>query len=313
MIYFLIHLITGVMMLNESIRAQDVKAHPVILVHGGAGNLTRDNISSTREKGIREGLKKALEEGYRVLIEGGSSFEAVKLAVMVLEDSPFFNAGRGSVPNEKGDVQMDAAIMYGPKREAGAVAAVQIIKNPIVAAYYVMKYTNHVLLVGKDADDFAIQHKLEIRDKSYFIVEDKNIGETVGAVAVDIYGNVSAATSTGGLRNKKPGRVGDTPIIGAGTYATPRVAVSTTGIGEYFIRISAGSKIAFYVEEMNFSLYDAVYRVLDECKSLGGQGGIIAVDYTGNYVMLFNSPGMARGVKGTKDNIEKIMIFGDEK
>ncbi len=287
------------------------------MIHGGAGTITRENLPPEEEKERREVLLQALREGYSILEKGGNSIDAVRKAIVIMEDSPLFNAGRGSALNEDGFVEMDASIMYGPTREAGAVAAVRSVKNPIELAYIVMRKTKHVLLVGTYADSFAKAQGLPLMPPDYFIVERekqklKRDGETVGAVAIDIYGNISAGTSTGGLRGKLKGRVGDSPIIGAGTYANNTIGVSTTGIGEYFIRVCAAAKVTFLVTEMKLPLQEAVKKVLDEIKELGGSGGIIAIDSSGNYVAMFNSAGMYRGVKGGKEDVEKVMIFSNE-
>lgn len=295
-------------------QSNTARVAPIIVVHGGAGNITKDNLTEEAERERRNALLQSLRAGYAILEGGGNAIDAVVAAITILEDSPWFNAGRGSVLNESGYVQMDASIMYGPTMEGGAVAAVERIKNPIKAALMVMQKTKHVLLVGPHADSFAQKNGLELMPREYFIVEQsqkEKKGETVGAVAMDIYGNICAGTSTGGLRNKMEGRVGDTPLLGAGTYATKSVGISCTGIGEYFIRVSAAARVAFLVESGK-RLEEAVGTVLHMIKQMGGRGGIIAVDSSGNYVMMFNSKGMYRGVKGGKASIEKVMIFDNE-
>jgi beta-aspartyl-peptidase (threonine type) len=273
---------------------------PVIAIHGGAGVLRSDKPSGRH----RAALARALEAGHEILKQGGTSLDAVAAAVVVLEDSPLFNAGRGSSFNSDGEIEMDASIMEGATLRAGAVAAVQRIRNPILAARAVMESSPHVLLAGSGAERFAREHGLKLEPPEYFHTAKrlsalkrrlKNYHGTVGAVALDQAGNLAAATSTGGYTGKLPGRVGDSPIIGAGNYADNRAcAVSGTGLGEAFIRAAVGHDVCAQMRYRGASLAAAAAAALKNVARLGADGGLIAVDRRGNVAMPFNSEGMYR-------------------
>lgn len=318
-----------------------------LVIHGGAGTILKENMTPEKEAQYRETLNRALMAGYEVLNKGGTSLEAVQRAVNVMEDSPLFNAGKGAVFTNEGRNELDASIMDGKTLNAGAVAGVTIIKNPINAAYAVMTQSKHVLLVGAGAEQFAQGVGIETVDPSYFWTEfrweqlqkareqdqvqlDHDAGKktsslqindpylydekygTVGAVALDQYGNLAAATSTGGMTNKRYGRVGDSPIIGAGTYANNKsVAVSATGSGEKFIRTSGAYQIAARVAYLKQSLNDAGNATLDEIAAIDGSGGFIILNAKGEYAMPFNSKGMYRGTIGS-DGKPEVAIYGDE-
>jgi isoaspartyl peptidase/L-asparaginase-like protein (Ntn-hydrolase superfamily) len=273
---------------------------PVIAIHGGAGVLRADRPG----KRHRAALAEALDAGFEVLLKQGTSLDAVTAAVAVLEDSPLFNAGRGSSFNADGEIEMDASIMDGATLAAGAVAAVRRIRNPVLAARAVMEKTRHVLLAGAAADAFARQHGLKLEPPRYFhtaarrkaLKENrKNYHGTVGAVALDAHGNLAAATSTGGYTGKLPGRVGDSPLIGAGNYADNRAcAVSGTGLGEAFIRAAVAHDVCARMRYGGASLAAAAAAALRNVAALGGDGGLIAVDRRGNLALSFNSEGMFR-------------------
>ncbi len=311
-----------------------------LVVHGGAGTILREKMTPEREAALRAALSEALTVGYQILEKGGTSLDAVEAAVCVLEDSPLFNAGRGSVFTSEGKNEMDAAIMDGATRKAGAVASVQGIKNPIQAARKVMEQTSHVMLVGDGAERFAREQGLQFEDSAYFFTQErwdelrrtqekekeikKEYGSiafphthlgTVGAVAVDRSGNLAAATSTGGLTNKRWGRVGDSPIIGAGTYAdNGTCAVSCTGRGEIFIRGAAAYEVAALMRHKGFSVERAAKEVVhEELVDLGGEGtgGLIALDRQGRFAMECNTPGMYRGFIGS-DGKPRTFIYRDE-
>ncbi|WP_100158301.1 isoaspartyl peptidase/L-asparaginase family protein [Proteus columbae] len=299
-----------------------------LVIHGGAGTITKDTITPEQEKEYKEKLTEALNAGYAVLNSGGTSIEAVQKSINVMEDSPLFNAGKGAVFTHDGRNELDASIMDGKTRKAGAVAGVTTVKNPINAAIAVMEKSPHVMMVSNGADLFAKEQGLTIVDPSYFRTEhrwqqlqkaiekeqvvldhdgktaalfvdpmmyDYKYG-TVGAVALDQHGNLAAGTSTGGMTNKRYGRVGDSPIIGAGNYAdNETVAVSATGSGEMFIRTLTAFNIAAQVKYKNLPLEEAAQNALDEVKAINGSGGVIVLDKTGNYTMSFNSEGMYRG------------------
>jgi len=273
---------------------------PVIAIHGGAGVLRADK-PGARHRAV---LQQALEAGFAILKKDGSSLDAVAASVMVLEDSPLFNAGRGSSFNADGEIEMDASIMDGATLRAGAVAAVRRIRNPILAARAVMDASRHVLLAGAGAERFARRHGLRVESSAYFRTAKrlaalrknlKNYHGTVGAVALDVSGNLAAATSTGGYTGKLPGRVGDSPIIGAGTYADNRAcAVSGTRLGEAFIRAAVGHDVCARMRYGGASLAAAAAAALKNVADLGADGGLIAVDRRGNVAMPFNSQGMFR-------------------
>ena len=283
-----------------------------IAVHGGAGVMK--NLSENQKQKIEEQITKTLTEAYKIIEQGGTSMDAVEFAVSEFEDSPLFNAGRGSVYNSEEVQEMDASIMSGQNRSAGAVASVRTIKNPIKVARKVADLTEHVMLIGEGAEKFAEQIGEEIVSKDYFyseknlkrlrkaknkstnlnLIQDK-IG-TVGAVAIDKYGNIAAATSTGGMTNKMPGRVGDSPIIGSGTWAQNNVCgVSSTGHGEFFIKYQVAKEVCTRIEYLNKSIVEASQEIIDELEQIEAYGGIIAIDYDANIAMPFNTDGMIRG------------------
>ncbi len=308
--------------------AQSPNAPLTLVVHGGAGTILRQNLSSAREAAYHAALRTALDSGYAVLERGGTSLEAVETAVRFLEDSPLFNAGKGAVFTAEGHHELDAAIMDGATGQAGAVAGLTTVRNPITAARAVMTQSPHVLLIGPGAEQFARDQGLEMVAPDYFRTDeryqqwqrarradsirldhsdpqghldppgDRKFG-TVGAVALDRYGHLAAATSTGGMTNKRYGRVGDVPLIGAGTYADDATcAVSATGHGEYFIRAVVAHDIAARMAYQGVSLREAADAVvMKKLVEQGGEGGVIAVDRQGHYAMPFNSSGMYRGVR----------------
>ncbi len=297
---------------------------PMLVIHGGAGTIRRGSMTPEREKQYRDGLEQSLRAGHAVLQRGGSSLDAVEAAIRVLEDNPLFNAGKGAVFTHDGRNELDASIMDGRTRAAGAIAGVTIIRNPITAARAVMERSEHVMMVGKGAELFATKMGLEIVDPSYFWTEhrwkalqreltkdDKKFG-TVGAVAVDKAGNLAAGTSTGGMTNKQYGRVGDAPIIGAGTFAdNESVAVSATGHGEYFIRWTVASDIAALVKYRGMTVQAAADEVINKkLKAVKGEGGVIALDAKGNFATPFNTEGMYRGWIGP-DGVPRVSIYGE--
>jgi L-asparaginase / beta-aspartyl-peptidase len=305
-------------------------AGPITLViHGGAGTITRANLTQEKEKAYLAKLQEALDSGFAVLEGGGKSVDAVIAAIKILENSPLFNAGKGAVFTHDGRNELDASIMDGSTLMAGAVAGVTTIKNPIIAAHAVMTRSEHVMLVGQGAEMFAEEQGLEIVSPSYFfdstrykqllklkenvsdIGVEKKFG-TVGCVALDSHGNLAAGTSTGGMTNKKYGRVGDSPIIGAGTYANNLTcAVSATGWGEYFIRLNVAHDVHALMGYANLSIREAGDSVvLKKLPRLGGDGGIIALDRQGNFTMPFCSEGMYRGYI-TKRGEAKAFIYKD--
>ncbi|MEY2550206.1 MAG: L-asparaginase / beta-aspartyl-peptidase [Verrucomicrobiota bacterium] len=282
-----------------------------LVIHGGAGTISPKQITPALERDLRAGLERSLEAGRDILRDGGSSLDAVTAAVRVLEDDPLFNAGRGAVFTSAGTQEMDAAIMEGRTSMAGAVGSVKRVKNPILLARAVMEKSQHILLAGTGAEDFARELGHEIMDDKYFYTEQRwqalervrntsNLSDqdrhgTVGAVALDQAGNLAAATSTGGNANKLPGRIGDTPIIGAGTYANNATcAVSATGDGEFFIRAVAAHDLAALLEYRGMGLAEAAQCVIEKIGRLGGTGGLIAVDRAGNIALPFNTTGMYR-------------------
>ena len=303
--------------------ASDQKQEWAIVIHGGAGGITRENLSPEMDKEYRAALLVALNTGKNILKEGGSALDAVEQTIRTMEDNPLFNAGKGAVFTHDGKNELDAAIMDGSNLAAGAVAGVTDIKNPITAARRVMTNSPHVLLTGAGASQFAKEHGLEIVPPSYFYTE-KRFNElqeilkrekngTVGCCALDKNGNLAAGTSTGGMANKRYNRVGDSPIIGAGTYANNNsCAVSATGHGEYFIRLTVAHDISALMEYKGLSLKDASELVVnDKLVKAGGSGGVICMDSSGNISMPFNSTGMFRGY-ATADGKEGIFIFKDE-
>ena len=292
-------------------------ATPVLVIHGGAGVIRKD-LTPEKEKLVRADLEAALAAGYAVLKNGGSSLDAVSKVIVLLEDSPRFNAGKGSVFTHDGKNEMDAAIMGGPTLRAGAIAGVHRVKNPVLLARAVMEKSPHVMMVGDGAEAFAKTVGIELVDPSYFRTEERwqqlqealeaekkkqasTLGRaihygTVGAVALDASGRLAAATSTGGITNKLWGRVSDAPIIGAGTYANAHCAVSATGWGEFYIRATVAHDICARVEYAKMPIAEAArVVVMDVVPQLGGDGGVIALDDEGNFATPFNTDGMYRG------------------
>ncbi|HEY0180488.1 MAG TPA: isoaspartyl peptidase/L-asparaginase [Dokdonella sp.] len=306
-------------------------AVPVLVIHGGAG-VIRADLTPAKEALVRADLEAALAAGYAVLKAGGSSVDAVARAIVVLEDSPRFNAGKGAVFTHEGTNELDAAIMDGATLRAGAVAAVHRVKNPVLLARAVMERSPHVFLVGDGAEAFARSVGVALVDPAYFRTEErwqqlqKALRDerappagadaphhgTVGAVALDAHGGLAAATSTGGMTNKRWGRVGDSPLIGAGTYANARCAVSATGWGEYYIRAAAAHDICARVEYAGTPIAEAAREVvMDVIPKLGGDGGVIALDADGDVAMPFNTDGMYRGWIGA-DGAAHVAIAQDD-
>ena len=309
-----------------------------IVIHGGAGVIEPAKMSPAREASYRAGLAAALDAGYDVLERGGTSLDAVTVAVRLMEDDPQFNAGRGAVLNHEGDAELDAAIMDGAGPRAGAVAGIRRVKNPIELARLVMEKSPHVLLIAEGAEDFALEQGMGLVPRGYFRTEAReheleearraekaraaatpttqvgvasaasSVG-TVGAVALDRAGNLAAATSTGGLTNKHRGRVGDTPLIGAGTYASNEsCAVSGTGEGEYFIRQVVAYDVCAEMRYGRLTLAQAVHEVVQvKLRRTGGEGGVIALDRAGNIALDFNSAGMFRGARDSSGRREIAM------
>lgn len=311
-----------------------------LAVHGGAGTILKADMTPELERAYQQGLTEALDAGYAVLEEGGSAANAVKAAIVILEDNVLFNAGRGSVFTKKGVQEMDAAIMDGSDLAAGAVAGVRNVRNPIELAMEVMRHSNHVFLSGKGANDFAIKQGVKLEPDEFFfsqfrydqwkqirdsdnysldhthqqleeLMRDKKFG-TVGAVACDAQGNIAAATSTGGMTNKKYGRIGDSPLIGAGTYANNHTcAISCTGHGEMFIRAVAAYDVSCLMEYKGLSLEEAMKVVVhDKLIRIEGEGGMIGVDARGNVAMVFNSAGMYRGARSSA-GLDMVGIYKD--
>ena len=304
-----------------------------IAVHGGAGTILRSLMTPEKEALYIKGLQEAIDAGHKILISGGSSVDAVEAAVMVLENFPLFNAGKGAVFTNKGTHEMDASIMDGKTLEAGAVSGISNVQNPVALARLIKDKSGHVFLCGSEAETFAKLMQLPFQPDDYFYEEGRykqwqevkdsdgyqldhtvNSGEgkkfgTVGAVALDLHGNIAAATSTGGMTNKRFGRVGDSPMIGAGTYANNHTcAVSCTGHGEYFIRAVVAYDISCLMEYKGYTLKQACdYVVKDKLVKFGGEGGLIAIDISGNIELPFNSEGMYRAYKkGNTDAVIKI-------
>lgn len=314
--------------LTISIDAQTKEDKIVLVIHGGAGTILKKNMTSEKEKAYRDALTVSLTKGYEVIQRGGESENAVIEAIKVMEDSPLFNAGKGAVFTHEGKNELDASLMIGHTMQAGAVAGVTTIKNPILAAKAVLQNSAHVMMIGKGAEEFAEKQGLEIVAPSYFKTEerwkslqkvlekdkekteldhdtktqayvpfnfvDEKFG-TVGAVALDHQGHISAGTSTGGMTNKRFGRVGDSPIIGAGTYANKEVGVSSTGWGEYFIKAVAAYDVAALMNYKNLSSKQAGEEVIKKIGQLGGDGGMIILDKNGQASFPFNTAGMYRG------------------
>ncbi len=304
---------------------------PSIVVHGGSGEIPASIRKTDVKMKYLDAMKSALDEGYGMLKNGASALEGVMMAVQILEDCELFNAGKGSVFTVKGEHEMDAAVMDGKNLEAGAVAGVQGIKNPVRLAGDIMEHSPYVFLAGREAEEYARRREFEFMPASYFHTEfranqwkkTRGSGEmqldhssddddqqgTVGSVAVDEKGNLAVATSTGGMTNKAWGRIGDSPLIGAGTYANNKTcAVSCTGHGEYFIRGVIAYDVSCRMEYGEASLEEAAEKAInDRLKNLGGEGGLIAVDARGNIAMPFNSEGMYRGMKNEHRTFTQIL------
>lgn len=317
-------LIFLLLFITEWTNAQGVKYE--LVIHGGAGSIDRKELTAAAEGEYTAVLNRALQVGDSVLANGGTCLDAIEKTIVILEDSPLFNAGKGAVFTSEGLVELDASIMEGKTLKAGAVAGVRDIKNPIRAARKVMEASEHVLLTGAGASRFAREQGFEPVDNSYFHTEKryksllelqkkereaaiKDKHGTVGCVALDTYGNLAAGTSTGGMNNKKYGRVGDSPIIGAGTYANNKTgAFSCTGHGEYYIRLGFSRDISALMEYKKRSIKDACREEIRKLTELGGTGGVIGIDKKGNIAMEFNTSGMFRGY--IKSNGEKkVAIF----
>ncbi|HEV2481636.1 MAG TPA: isoaspartyl peptidase/L-asparaginase [Puia sp.] len=309
-----------------------------LAIHGGAGTILKEDMTPELEEAYLAGLRQAMNAGFAVLEQGGSALNAIKATIVILEDNMLFNAGRGSVFTKKGVQEMDAAVMDGRTLDAGSVTGVRNVRNPIELAMEVMLNSNHVFLSGKGAQDFAIKQGIKLEPDEYFfsqfrydqwkairdsdtysldhthqrleeLMRDKKFG-TVGAVACDQQGNIAAATSTGGMTNKKYGRIGDSPIIGAGTYASNLTCgISCTGHGELFIRAVAAHDVSCLMEYKGFSLQEAMEIVVHEkLMVIGGEGGMIGVDAQGNAALVFNSQGMYRGFKSS-DGESVVAIY----
>ncbi len=301
-----------------------------LVIHGGAGIIERARVSPENDKAIRAALALSLETGSAILKKGGSSLDAVEASVRVLEDDPHFNAGRGAVFTYEGTNELDAAIMDGRNRRAGAVTGITKTKNPIGLARAVMEHSPHVMLSREGADQFSVEQGLEQADPAYFATPERRrqLDEmkanklssfdvdlkygTVGAVAVDTQGHVAAATSTGGLTGKRWGRIGDSPIIGAGTYADDRAcAVSATGAGEFFIREGVAHEICARVRFARENIVKAADTVMADVKALGGSGGVIVISPSGEGGWSFNTPGMHRG-RISSTSAAEVALYGDE-
>ncbi|HEY0413112.1 MAG TPA: isoaspartyl peptidase/L-asparaginase [Allosphingosinicella sp.] len=300
-----------------------------LVLHGGAGVIERSRLSAAQERELRDGLDAALRVGAGILAGGGSALDAVEATARILEDDPHFNAGRGSVFTYQGTNEMDAAIMAGRDRNAGAVTGATATRNPISLARAIMEHSPHVFLSREGADQFSREHDLEQAGPEWFATperrrqldemkesQDHYFDEelkygTVGAVALDVHGHVAAATSTGGLTGKRWGRIGDSPLIGAGTYADDRsAAVSATGAGEYFIRTAVAHEICARIRLSGESARDAAEAVMGEVGALGGSGGVIVVTPRGEAAWAFNTPGMYRGMADASSR--RVAIYGDE-
>jgi beta-aspartyl-peptidase (threonine type) len=321
---------------DDATEASTPRPEYVLVIHGGAGTITRDNMDPEKEAAYLKSLHAALDAGEAILQNGGTALDAIEAAIVLMEDDSLFNAGRGAVFTYEGSHELDASIMDGQTLGAGAVAGIRALKNPVLAARAVMAHSVHVFLAGKGAEEFAIEQGLEQVDPSWFHTDsrrrsllrmqgaegqgalppsahaqDSKYG-TVGAVALDKHGNLAAATSTGGMTNKRWNRIGDAPVIGAGTYADNRsCAVSCTGHGEYFIRYAVAHEVAARMRHGGQSLVAATRAVLfDELLPAGGTGGLIAVDKVGNHVMDFNTSGMYRGY--AKPGEREVGIYREE-
>jgi beta-aspartyl-peptidase (threonine type) len=322
-------LILSFSMITTSFSPSPTRPRFAIAIHGGAGTILKSSMTPEQEAQYRMKLAEAVDIGYAILEKGGTSLDAVEAVVQRLEDDSLFNAGKGSVFNSDGKVELDASIMDGNTLKAGAVAGVHHVKNPIRLARTVMEKSEHVFFIGDGAEKFAQEHGLELVDESYFFTEarwqslqkakakesltEKEKHGTVGAVALDQHGNLAAATSTGGMTNKKFGRIGDSPIIGAGTYADNETcAISATGHGEYFIRAVVAHDIASLIRYKRLSIQAAAEEVvMNKLAKLGGTGGIIAIDRNANIAMPFNTDGMYRAYK-VQGGKTFVAIYKDE-
>jgi beta-aspartyl-peptidase (threonine type) len=300
-----------------------------MIIHGGAGGMSQDQMSEAAQKTYRSALRTALKEGNQVLQNGGSALDAVEAAITTMESDTLFNAARGAVLTSENTVELDASIMDGQTRNAGALTGVKTVKHPIRLARTIMTESKHVFLAQEGAETFAEQNGLELVENDYFILDSRRTssGEgaalpsengtdkfgTVGAVALDADGNLAAGTSTGGISNKRFGRIGDSPMIGAGTYASNEsVAVSATGQGEFYIRSVAAHSVASRVRFGDASLQEAARAAVEEAEELGGVGGLIVLDPEGNMAMPFTTTGMFRAYV-TPDGTTTVRIFKDEK
>lgn len=316
-----------------TVKPEKLKKSIAIAIHGGAGTIPRNSLSEAQEKEYLNALDAALNAGYLALENGGGAIEAVREAVVSMENCPLFNAGKGSVFNHNGSHDMDAAIMCGSTLEAGAVSGISQIKNPVILAETILRRSDHVMLIGDGAEEFARLHRLEFEDAGYFYDEfrhqqwkealaagrtqldhtlpaQEKMG-TVGAVALDQHGNIAAATSTGGMTNKQFGRVGDSSIIGAGNYANNATcAISCTGHGEPFLRAVTAYDVSCLMEYKGLSLKEAcAHVVFEKLPRLHGDGGLIAVDAAGNLELVFNSEGMYRAMRHS-DGRKETAIYG---
>jgi len=320
---------------NNQKDSQTMPPKYALVIHGGAGTIERSSMDSATEKAYVDALNFALDTGEKILKEGGKSIDAVEAVIKTMEDNPLFNAGKGAVFTNEGKNELDASIMTGYDQKAGAIGGVTTVKHPISLARAVMEKSEHVMMVGKGAEAFAAKCSLEIVDPSYFFTErrynslqkilkedsekvelsedekgNKKHG-TVGCVALDLQGNITAGTSTGGMTNKKFNRIGDAPIIGAGTFADNKTCgVSCTGHGEFFIRYTVARDIAAMMEYKGSSLKEACdYIIYQKLVEKGGEGGLIAIDHQGNIEMPFNSSGMYRG--WAKEGQREVKIYKD--
>jgi beta-aspartyl-peptidase (threonine type) len=327
----------GVITMTVAANPAEPSESPIaIAIHGGSGTIEKGGFSAEREAEVRATLERAVRTGHEILAAGGSSLDAVTRAITLLEDSPHFNAGRGAVFNAEGKNELDASIMEGANLNAGAVAAVHNVRNPVLLARKVMTDSVHVMLMGEGAEAFAREQGIVFEDDAYFHTDYRwqqlqkakassrpdasYLSETpdtwfstVGAVALDRDGNLAAGTSTGGMTNKQWGRVGDSPIIGAGTYADNRsCAVSATGHGEYFIRATVARDICARVQYSDASLAEAAGQVVrQQLTAMGGDGGVIALDPEGNIALTFNTSGMYRASIDIRGEVY-VAIYGDE-
>lgn len=325
----------------EISKKEEAKPNFGLVIHGGAGTILRENMTPEKEEKYRAVLAEAIQEGHKILKMGGSSQEAVERTINIMEDSPLFNAGKGAVLNSNASIELDASFMEGKSLGAGAISGVRTVKNPISAAIKVMEASPHVMLSGSGADAFASEQGLEIVSPDYFLTERRinalkevqkasSISKTnhkyqstdfinqqrygtVGCVALDIFGNLAAGTSTGGMTNKKWNRIGDAPIIGAGTYANNATcAISSTGWGEFFIRTVVAHDISALMEYKKLSIQDAAYEVIhNKVAKLGGDGGVIGIDSKGKMMMEMNTPGMYRAKMDAMGKLE-VKIYEDE-